>query len=171
MSSIGQEASIGERLKAMPVSKAKELRDADWLAKDLTREFFILLDAHDVEGIAQLFNPDARFDIAAAGISGRAGEAGVKFLQKLIKAFPDLRVFVRSLMGNDGVSVAEVTIEGTQAADFMGVHNQEKFLDHDQAWVFRVEHNRISEVRAYWCQNALYRRLAVKRLDQISITG
>ena len=60
-------------------------------------------------------------------------------------------------------------MEGTQAADYLGAINQEKHLDVDQAWRFTVAGDRITGVDAYWCQNQLYRRLAVKRLDQISL--
>jgi ketosteroid isomerase-like protein len=67
------------------------------------------------------------------------------------------------------VVLAEVSIEGTQAADYLGVINQEKHLDVDQAWRFTVENGSITTIQAYWCQNQLYRRLAVKRLDQIAI--
>jgi hypothetical protein len=47
--------------------------------------------------------------------------------------------------------------------------NQEKHLDIDQAWRFVTGGGLITEVTAYWCQAQLYRRLAVKRYDQITI--
>jgi ketosteroid isomerase-like protein len=59
--------------------------------------------------------------------------------------------------------------EGTQAADYAGAINQEKHLDIDQAWRFTVAGGQITEVHAYWCQGQLYRRLAVKRFDEIAI--
>ena len=52
---------------------------------------------------------------------------------------------------------------------FFGLVNQEKHLDIDQAWRFTVAGDRITQVRAYWCQAQLYRRLAVKRFDEIAI--
>jgi ketosteroid isomerase-like protein len=59
--------------------------------------------------------------------------------------------------------------EGTQAADYAGAINTEKHLDIDQAWRFATADGLITEVAAYWCQAQLYRRLAVKRYDQIAI--
>jgi hypothetical protein len=51
------------------------------------------------------------------------------------------------------------------------VANQEKQVNLDQAWMLTVTpDDRISAVIAYWDQNQLYRRLGVKRLDQITIT-
>ena len=80
-------------------------------------------------------------------------------------------VKVRSIMGNSETAVIEITVEGTQGADFLGIHNQKKRLDLDQAWVISASDGKIASIRAYWCQIQLYRRSAVKRLDQISITG
>jgi hypothetical protein len=58
-----------------------------------------------------------------------------------------------------------------QAADFFGIINQEKLMDLDQVWFLHVKDGVIDRIKAYWCQNRLYRRLGVKRLDQITITA
>ena len=86
---------------------------------------------------------------------------------------PDLLVRVRRLfVTGDNTAVAEITIDGTQADDFLAVVNQEKHVDLDQAWMLKVTpDDRISAVIAYWDQNQLYRRLGVKRLDQVTITA
>ena len=63
-------------------------------------------------------------------------------------------------------------MEGTQAGEFLAVANQEKQFDLDQAWMLTITpDDRISAVVAYWDQNQLYRRLGVKRLDEITITA
>ncbi len=77
----------------------------------------------------------------------------------------------RLFVGDDDTAVAEITIEGTQAADFFGVINQEKLMDLDQVWFLHVHDGVIDRVKAYWCQNRLYRRLGVKRLDHVTITA
>ena len=64
---------------------------------------------------------------------------------------------------------ALVKTEGTQSADYAGAINQEKHLDIDQAWRFVISNGLITDVTAYWCQAQLYRRLAVKRYDEIAI--
>ena len=89
------------------------------------------------------------------------------------EAFPDLLVRVRRLFVTaDNTAVAEITIDGTQADNFLAVANQEKQVDLDQAWMLTfTPDDRISAVIAYWDQNQLYRRLGVKRLDQITITA
>jgi ketosteroid isomerase-like protein len=66
-------------------------------------------------------------------------------------------------------ATAEIKVEGNQAAAYAGAINQEKHLDLDEAWHFRVTDGQISLVDAYWCQQQLYRRLGVKRFDQVSI--
>jgi ketosteroid isomerase-like protein len=67
------------------------------------------------------------------------------------------------------VVTALVKVEGTQAGEYAGVVNQEKHLDLDEAWRFTVAGGAITAVTAYWCQQQLYRRLAVKRFDQVAI--
>ena len=90
-------------------------------------------------------------------------------LQDIVRSFPDLLLKVRSVIELGQVVVAELKIEGTQAAEFLGVVNQEKHLDIDSAWRFTVTGEEITGIDVYWCQNQLYRRLAVKRTDQIAI--
>lgn len=90
-------------------------------------------------------------------------------LQDIVTAFPDLLVTVRAVIEVGRVVVAEFKVEGTQAADFLDAINQEKHLDLDTAWRFTVEDDQIVGIEAYWCQNQLYRRLAVKRQDHVTI--
>ena len=134
-------------------------------AKELALGMFGALNAHDAEAALRLFEPEAPLEVVPAPSEGRT------FLGKLIGAFPDLFVQVRSIMGTAELAVVEITLEGTQAHDFLGILNQEKHLDLDQAWMVWGARGKIARVRAYWCHNQLYRRLAVKRLDRISILG
>jgi ketosteroid isomerase-like protein len=143
------------------------LRDACALSLELCNR----LASRDADGVDALVRADAAVDFGPAETSGSFAQQGAKFLRDLIAAFPDLRVKVRSIMGNSETAVVEITVEGTQAADFLGIHNQKKRLDVDQAWVISAFDGKIASIRAYWCQIQLYRRSAVKRLDQISITG
>ena len=139
---------------------------------EVARLFFERLDGHDVEGALALVDPDAEVEFGPARLEGRARGEGQQFLEALVSAFPDLAVRVRTLFaGTDGTVVAEITLEGTQAADFFGIVNQEKHLDLDQAWLLQVAGGHVRRIRAYWCQNQLYRRLAVKRIDQVTITA
>ena len=105
-----------------------------------------------------------------AGIAGTAAVEGRAFAEELVAALPDLRIPIRTLTGTDDLAVVEVTMDGTQAADLLGIDNQEKHLDVEQAWMFWARDGVITGIKAYWCQNQLYRRLAVKRLDRIAIT-
>ncbi len=138
---------------------------------DLARALFDALNRHDAEGALALVAPDAFVDVAAAGVRGTGAVEGRDLVRALVGAFPDLWIRVRSLMTTTEVAIAEVTLEGTQARDFLGILNQEKHLDVDQAWMVWAGAGRITGLRAYWCQNQLYRRLAVKRLDRVWILG
>lgn len=140
-------------------------------AAALGGRLFELLNEGDRAGALALFAPDAAIEIVPAQIKGLISEQGARFFGALLDAFPDLLIQVRSTMGTPGLAVFETKLEGTQAADFLGILNQEKHLDIDQAWMVWAHAGAIARVRAYWCQNQLYRRLAVKRLDRISILG
>jgi len=90
-------------------------------------------------------------------------------LADLVRAFPDLMISVSRVITTGDVVTALFKVEGTQAAGYAGAINTEKHLDIDQAWRFVITDGLITEVAAYWCQAQLYRRLAVKRYDQIAI--
>jgi steroid delta-isomerase-like uncharacterized protein len=141
-------------------------------SKDVTRTFFARMDSHDTSGALALVAPHADVTLVPLNLQGEAEQVGRQYFEQLMSAFPDLSVRVRRLfVGDDDTAVAEITIEGTQAADFFGVINQEKLMDLDQVWFLHVHDGVIDRVKAYWCQNRLYRRLGVKRLDHVTITA
>ncbi|MGH2667697.1 MAG: nuclear transport factor 2 family protein [bacterium] len=141
-------------------------------AREVAQTFFDRVGARDVDGALSLVAPDAEVHLLPVKVEGTMAKEGRQYLEALITAFPDLYVKVRSLfVGTDGTAVAEITVDGVQAADFLGILNQEKHMDVDQVWLLHVnDSGLIDRVRAYWCQNQVYRRLAVKRLDRITIT-
>jgi ketosteroid isomerase-like protein len=139
---------------------------------DVARSFFARMDARDTSGALALVAPHASVTLVPLNLQGDAEEVGRQYFEQLTSAFPDLAVRLRRLfVGSDNTAVAEVTIEGTQAADFFGIINQEKLMDLDQVWLLHLSDGTIDQVKAYWCQNRLYRRLGVKRLDHVTITA
>lgn len=139
---------------------------------DIARSFFDRMDARDTSGALELVAPHARVTLVPLHLEGDVQEVGHQYFEQLTSAFPDLSVRVRRLfVGSDNTAVAEVTIAGTQAADFFGIINQEKLMDLDQVWFLHVTDETIDRIKAYWCQNRLYRRLGVKRLDHVTITA
>jgi ketosteroid isomerase-like protein len=139
---------------------------------DVARTFFARMDTHDTSGALALVAPHTNVALVPLNLQGDAENVGRQYFEQLMSAFPDLSVRVRRLfVGNDNTAVAEIAIEGTQAADFFGVINQEKLMDLDQVWFLHVNNGVIDRIKAYWCQNRLYRRLGVKRLDHVTITA
>lgn len=136
---------------------------------DTAGTFWDAIRAGDVDGAMQLVSSDATIDLLPANVKGGKGEAR-SFFTATVTAFPDLLLTMKNhFMGTDGVAVTEMKMEGTQAADYLGVVNQEKHIDLDQVWMLGTSGGRISSIRGFWDQNILYRRLAVKRLDAVSI--
>ena len=142
-------------------------------AHEVARAFFSHMQDGETGAILGMLAPAASVQLVPLGTHGRMQSDGAAYLRELATAFPDLLVRVRKLfVTTDNTAVAEITIDGTQAADFLGVDNQEKHFDLDQAWLLQVTpDDKISAVTAYWDQNQLYRRLGVKRLDKIAITA
>ncbi|TCK27618.1 ester cyclase [Pseudonocardia endophytica] len=133
--------------------------------------FWSGIRAGDLDAAFAVVDPAAEVRIGPAGVLGDATHARAFFAETLT-AFPDLRITEKSsLTGDDGTTVTEIKVEGTQAAPYLGALNQEKHLDVDQVWFLRTEAGRVRGISAYWCQNQLYRRLAVKRLDQVAIVA
>lgn len=140
--------------------------------KEIASRLFIALARGDVDAALSLAAADATIEVVPLRLRGSMKQEGRRFFEALETAFPDLIIDVnRSFEGEDGAVVCELKLQGTQAADFFGVANQEKHIDLDQAWVLHTKGSKVVNLRAFWCQNQLYRRLAVKRLDQIDITG
>jgi ketosteroid isomerase-like protein len=142
-------------------------------ARSLAEKFFGHLEAGEVDEILGMVAPGATVSLVPLNRHGLMTAEGACYLRELARSFPDLLVQLRRLfVTGDNTAVAEITIRGTQAGDFLAVANQEKQFDLDQAWMLRVTpDDRISAVIAYWDQNQLYRRLGVKRLDKITITA
>jgi predicted ester cyclase len=142
-------------------------------ARKVAREFFDRMQAGDAGGILSMATPDAAVSLVPLEIHGSMAAGGADYLHELASSFPDLVIRVRRLFVTaDSTAVAEITIEGTQADEFLGAANLDKHVYLDQAWMLQVTpDDRISGVTAYWDQNQLYRRLGVKRLDKVTITA
>jgi steroid delta-isomerase-like uncharacterized protein len=133
------------------------------------RDFLDALGRRDVAAALSLTAGDVSVTVHPLGVRGTGPAALRPVLDDLAGAFPDLLVTVQRLITTGDVVTALVKVEGTQAGEYAGVVNQEKHLDLDEAWRFTVADGVITAVTAYWCQQMLYRRLAVKRFDQVAI--
>jgi steroid delta-isomerase-like uncharacterized protein len=124
---------------------------------------------HDVDAAIALAVPNVTVTVHPLGVRESGADALRQVLADLVRGFPDLVISVSRVVATGDVVTALFKAEGTQGADYAGAINQEKHLDIDQAWRFVTRGGLITEVTAYWCQAQLYRRLAVKRYDEIAI--
>jgi len=129
--------------------------------------FLDALVRHDVGAAMALVDSQAAVTVHPFGLHDKGADVLRTVLADLERAFPDLMVTVSRVIVTGDVVTVLFKAEGTQSADYAGAINQEKHLDIDQAWRFVVADGLITEVAAYWCQAQLYRRLAVKRYDEI----
>jgi steroid delta-isomerase-like uncharacterized protein len=135
----------------------------------IVQSFLDAFARHDVAAAVAAADPQAAVTVHPLGIRATGTEVLNDVLTDLVRAFPDLMISVSRVIATGDVVTALFKAEGTQAASYAGAINQEKHLDIDQAWRFTVANGLITEVSAYWCQAQLYRRLAVKRYDEIAI--
>jgi steroid delta-isomerase-like uncharacterized protein len=124
---------------------------------------------HDIDAAIALADPRVSVTVHPFGLYESGADVLRTVLADMVRAFPDLVISVSRVIATGDVVTALFKAEGTQTADYAGAINQEKHLDIDQAWRFVTEGGLITEVTAYWCQAQLYRRLAVKRYDEIAI--
>lgn len=123
----------------------------------------------DVAAALSAVADDVAVTVYPLQLAGNGSAVIGTVLEEIVTAFPDLLITVRAVIDLGQTIVAEFKIEGTQADEYRGVINQEKHLDIDSAWRFTVVDDQIVTIDAYWCQNQLLRRLAVKRTDQTTI--
>jgi steroid delta-isomerase-like uncharacterized protein len=142
------------------------------LTRTPTQTVQAFLDAfarHDIDGAMALVDLQVAVTVHPFGLDESGADVLRTLLADLVRAFPDLVISVSRVITTGGVVTALFKAEGTQAAAYAGAINQEKHLDIDQAWRFVTGGGLITGVAAYWCQAQLYRRLAVKRYDEIAI--
>jgi steroid delta-isomerase-like uncharacterized protein len=142
------------------------------LTRTPTQTVQAFLDAfarHDIDAAVALADPRVAVTVHPLGVRDQGADALRQVLADLVRGFPDLMISVSRVITTGDVVTALFKAEGSQAAGYAGAINQEKHLDIDQAWRFVISDGRITGVDAYWCQAQLYRRLAVKRYDQITI--
>jgi predicted ester cyclase len=130
--------------------------------------FLDALADRDIEAALALVHSQASVTVYPLDVRGGI-DALRTVLTDLVTAFPDLLITRHRVITTGSVVTALIKVEGTQAAAYAGAINQEKHLDIEQAWRLVVTDGAITGVSAYWCQQQLYRRLAVKRFDEIAI--
>jgi steroid delta-isomerase-like uncharacterized protein len=164
--------SAGDLLRRLRGRRTIPEEQMPMTATEVVHRFFSALGDHDADALLALLAPDT--DIAVLPAEGQVSmdpaASGRAYFAATVAAFPDLTVTVQRVADlGDGTVLAEISLEGTQAADYLGAVNQEKHLDLRQAWLLRVHDGLISGVKGFWDENQLFRRLAVKRLDKIAI--
>ena len=135
----------------------------------IVQSFLDAFARHDVKAAVAAADPRVTVTVHPLGLRATGTEVLNEVITDLVRAFPDLMISVSRVIATGDVVTALFKAEGTQAASYAGAINQEKHLDIDQAWRFTVANGLITDVSAYWCQAQLYRRLAVKRYDEIAI--
>jgi predicted ester cyclase len=140
-------------------------------ARTIAEAFLHRVSAGLIDSALELVDANASADLTPLKLRGPASEVLRHYGLDLAEAFPDLKLQIRGLfVGLDGTVVAEVTIQGAQAAELWGIPCRGRVLELEQVWLLHLEENmRMDRVGAYWCQYQLCRMLGARRLDRVSV--
>jgi predicted ester cyclase len=140
-------------------------------ARTIAEAFLHRVSAGMIDSALALLDANASADLIPLKLRGPASHVMRRYGLDLAEAFPDLKLQIRSLfVGLDGTVVAEVTIQGAQAAELWGIPSRGRLLELEQVWLLHLEKNmRMDRVGAYWCQYQLCKMLGARRLDRVSV--
>jgi steroid delta-isomerase-like uncharacterized protein len=116
--------------------------------KETFRRFQDAMNTCDSEVISasidELVDPDAT--IRTPLPSDATGAQVLKQVWSvLLRAFPDLQLDVKDLIGEDDKVVARIVVTGTHRGDYMGVEPTGKSIAYDEIFIFRFANGRVVE--------------------------
>jgi len=124
--------------------------------------FFTAYDDLDTARMIGLAAPDATVHFLPLGDGGLGTfwEFGKSVWDSLIRSFPDLSNTVDSLMAEGNTVIANVTIRGTQASEFLGIASKGFCFDSDHVFVFRFnDTDQIQSLTINWDAASFARQL------------
>jgi steroid delta-isomerase-like uncharacterized protein len=116
--------------------------------KEIFKRFQDAMNTCDAEVISksidELVEPDATIRTPLPGDA-----TGAQVLKQvwsvLLRAFPDLQLDVKDLIGEDDKVVARIVVTGTHLGDYMGVEPTGKSIAYDEIFIFRFANGRVVE--------------------------
>ncbi|WP_266366175.1 ester cyclase [Tellurirhabdus rosea] len=125
--------------------------------------FFTAYDDLDTARMIGLAAPDATVHFLPLGEAGKGSfwEFGKAVWDMLIDCFPDITNSVDSLATEEETIRANVTIEGTQAKDFLDIASKGMKFKSDHIFVFRFnEADRIQHLTITWDHASFVKQLS-----------
>ena len=130
--------------------------------KAVAQTYFDQLTNHqDLELVERLFTPDIAFYDPAIVPDGEAhGHDEVKqFFSVFFKVFPDVHFETHDFFAEGQKVAIRFTWTGTHRADFLGVELKERHVSVPGIDIFRVEDDKIAEVRVAFDRGSLLQQL------------
>jgi steroid delta-isomerase-like uncharacterized protein len=116
--------------------------------KDTFRRFQDAMNTCDAEFISksidELVEPDATIRTPLPG-DATGSEVLKQVWAVLLRAFPDLQLDVKDLIGEDDKVVARIVVTGTHLGQYMGVEPTGKSIAYDEIFIFRFADGRVVE--------------------------
>lgn len=118
-------------------------------AEEVVRSHFEALGRRDIDGMAELWQPEIVEDITGIGVLRGAGELR-EFFGGLFAAVPDLQTDVRRVVAAGDAAVVEWRMHGTfDGGPLLGIDPTGKSIELRGCDVFEVEDGKIARYTAY----------------------
>ena len=129
------------------------------VVKDLVDQYIARYNAHDVDGVIELFAPDAVHEDIAQGRGKTGIEAIGKGLQGFYGAFPDSQWEPRAVMCGDGSAAIEYTLTGTHSGPLGSMPPTGKRITLRGVFVLAIRDGRIVRCSDYWDAKTFQKQL------------
>jgi hypothetical protein len=130
---------------------------------EATLQFFDFYNHHQVPAMLDLFmeNSDIVFIPLGDFGRGKVSELGQAIWSQLIESFPDIECrLLKSKTDDEGNTICEVMITGTQVRDFAGISSKGLRFESEHIFVFRLGKNGlIDRMTVTWDHNHFCRQL------------
>ncbi len=119
------------------------------------------LNRQDVEGVLAFYTDDVVFDDVSLPEPLRGKDAMREFMQGFYAAFPDLRVELRALFGEENVVAAEYDLTGTHRGQLEGHPPTGKAFRVKAVSVYEYNGRLFTREAFYWDSASMLRQLGL----------
>ncbi|MFL6381785.1 MAG: ester cyclase [Nitrososphaeraceae archaeon] len=115
------------------------------LNKQLVRQFFKLLDQHNIDRIGQLFVSNNNYSFHIGGMPHVDWNEHKRLLAITINAFPDLHHEIEDIVTEGDKVAVRLTVTGTHKGEFRGIPPTGKKLYLDEMGFITITDGKITE--------------------------
>jgi steroid delta-isomerase-like uncharacterized protein len=129
---------------------------------DVMQEYTRAWNSHDAEKVASFFPEDCLYDDHPAGFVFKDRAAVKAYAEGVFKAFPDMKIEVKSFIVSGNMSASEAVMSGTATGPLpSGAPPTGKSFSVEFSGIAEHEGDLIKRITTYYDSATLYRQLGV----------